>query len=514
MANRRVSMRKIRELTRLYEECGLSNRQIARALKICHPVVGQYLVNLKASRLTYQDIKAMSDDEVMEIIEKGRQRKSERYGILFQQFDYLLKELKKPGVTLELLWQEYKQKCPAGYAYSQFCYHFQVWRGLSSLTMHIEHKAGETMFVDYTGKRLTITDELTGKVREVEVLVAILAASQLTYVEATETQKKEDWVRANENALQYFGGVPQIIVPDCLRSAVTKADRYEPDINPLYADFARHYGTAIVPARPGSPKDKALAEGAVKITYRRVFAPLRNETFYSLEELNQAVRDRLEEHNNMPFQRMKISRRELFEKTEKELLKALPPQRYELKNFRRLKVPSGYHIEIREDNHYYSVPWQYRGKRVTVIYTTRTVEVYHNNMRIAWHKREKQAGYTTLKEHLPPKHRFYLECTPKEMVSQAEAIGGEVKALVEEILDNHRSPQQALRVCMGIISLCRRYGPERVNQASKRALEFNSHSYKVVRRILEKGLDRLKEDPLSSWALPSHKNIRGNAYFS
>ena len=492
MANRRVSMRKIREIARLYEECGLSNRQIARALKICHPVVGQYLVNLKASRLTYQDIKAMSDDEVIKIIEKKRKRKSERYGILFQQFDYLLKELKKPGVTLELLWQEYKQRHPGGYAYSQFCYHFHVWRSLSSLTMHIEHKAGEEMFVDYTGKKLTICDESTGELREVEVLVAILAASQLTYVEATETQKKEDWVRANENALQYFGGVPQIIVPDCLRSAVTKANRYEPDI----------------------PKDKALAEGAVKITYRRVFAPLRNQFFYSLEELNQAVRDRLEEHNNMPFQRMKTSRRELFEKTEKELLKPLPPQRYELRNFRRLKVPSSYHIELREDNHYYSVPWQYKGKRVTVIYTTRTVEIYHNHLRLAWHKRDRQAGYTTRKEHLPPEHRFYVECTPEEMVSRAQRVGGEVKALVEKVLGNHRSPQQALRVCMGIISLSRRYGPERVNRACRRALEFNSHSYKVVRRILEKGLDRLKEEPLSSWALPSHKNIRGNAYFS
>jgi len=514
MANRRVSMRKVRELLRLHQECGLSRRQIARALKISRPVVGQYLSNFRQSGLTYQDTTVMSDDEVMEILEKGGKRKSERYKALSGRFTYLAGELKRPGVTLELLWQEYKWEHPEGYGYSQFCYHFQVWRSLSPLTMHIEHKAGEAMFVDYTGKKLTISEEVTGRVREVEVLVAILAASQLTYVEATETQKRQDWIRANENALHYFGGVPQIIVPDCLRSAVARASKYEPDINPVYADFARHYSLAIVPARPHSPKDKAMVESAIKITYRRVFAPLRDHLFYSLEELNQAIRDKLEEHNRMPFQRMKISRWELFEKIEKHLLRPLPQQRYELKEFRHLKVPYNYHIELREDNHYYSVPWQYKGKQVTVIYTSSVVEIYHKNIRIAWHKREPERGYTTLKEHMPPQHRLYIEYSPQEMISRAEGIGGEVGALVEKVLNNNRCRQQAFKVCMGIINLHRGYGPKRLNRACGRALEFNSHSYKVVRRILEKGLDRVKEESLPSRPLPSHKNIRGNAYFS
>jgi len=249
-------MGKIRELLRLHEECGLSNRQIGRALNISRPVVGEYLVNLKLSGITYQSITAMSDDEVMRTLETRKKERSERYRILSERFPYLVKELKKPGVTLELLWQEYKRKHPKGYSYPQFCYHFRIWHSLSSVSMHLEHKAGEKMFVDYTGKKLKIYERTTGKEKEVEVFVGILPASGLTYVEATGTQKKEDWLKANEHALFYFEGVPGQIVPDCLKSAVTKVNKYESDINPYYADFARHYGTVIVPARPHSAKDK------------------------------------------------------------------------------------------------------------------------------------------------------------------------------------------------------------------------------------------------------------------
>lgn len=507
-------MRKIREMFRLHEQCGLSNRQIARALKISRPVVGQYLINFRASGLSYTTITMMSDDEVMEILQKKSKKKSERYRVLSEKFNYFAKELKRPGVTLELLWQEYKMQYPKGYSYSQFCYHFQVWCSSSSLTMHIDHKAGERMFVDYTGKKLNIYDRLTGKVREVEVLVAILGASQLTYVEATESQRRQDWIKANENALWYFGGVPQIIVPDCLKSAVTKANKYEPDINPVYADFARHYGTAIVPARPHSPKDKAMVENAVKITYSRVFAPLRNHLFYSLKELNEAIREKLEEHNNLPFQRMKTSRRELFNEIEKHLLIQLPWQRYEWKNFLSLKVQPTYHIELREDRHYYSVPWQYKGKQVTVIYTDSVVEIYHKHIRIALHKRAYEKGYTTLKEHMPAQHRFYAEWSPQEMINRAQRIGNNVRALVEKVLDSNRCMQQAFKICVGIIDLSRRYGVERLNQACARALQFNCYSYKAVKNILEKGLDTIQEEALSLKPLPVHKNIRGNVYFN
>jgi len=370
------------------------------------------------------------------------------------------------------------------------------------------------MFVDYTGEKMKIYDKLTGKEIEVEVFVAILAASQITYAQGTLTQRKDDWIKANDNALWYFGGAPKIIVPDCLKSGVTRANKYEPEINPAYYDFARHYGTAIVPARPYSPKDKAMVENAIKIVYQRVFAPLRNLVFFSLEELNEAMREKLEEHNNMPFQRMKISRRELFNEIEKDALGKLPHLRYKLKEFRFLKVPSNYHIELREDNHYYSCPWQLRGKRVMLIYTQSTVEIYHQNMRVALHQREKKRGYTTVKEHMSPEHRFYAELSFEDVAKRAEMMGDKVKAFVEEVFHCKVNKHQAIRTFLGIVDLGRRFGPERVNAACKRALEFRSLSYRAVREILEKGLDKLKEEPSFSFYYPSHSNIRGKAYFS
>jgi len=514
MANRRISVRKIRELLRLHEECGLSNRQIARALNISRPVVRDYLVDFKLSELTYKTIRTMSDEEIVRALEKRKKEMCERYQVLSERFPYLVKELKRPGVTLDLLWQEYRGQHPQGYSYPQFCYHFRMWRSLSSVSMHLEHKAGEKMFVDYTGKKLKIYERKTGKEKEVEVFVAILPASGLTYVEATETQRKEDWLKANEHALFYFGGVPGQIVPDCLKSAVTKGNKYEPDINPVYADFARHYGTVIVPARPHNAKDKAMVENAIKIVYRRVFAPLRNESFYFLEELNEAIRNLLEKHNEAPFQRIKMSRRELFNEIEKTSLKPLPFRPYELKEFRRFKVPSTYHIEIREDNHYYSVPWQYKGRYVTVVYTASTVEIYHKGVRIASHQRERKRGYATLKEHMPLRHRFYAEQSPEEMVSQAREIGDKVGALAEKIFENKGCIQLSHRICLGIIDLSRRYGAERVNRASGRALEFHSYSYKAVKNILEKGLDTLKEETLLLESFPSHSNIRGGDYYN
>lgn len=508
MPRRRVSMRKIRELVRLHEECGLTNRQIAKALNISRPVVGGYLTNLKRCGLRYEDIKTMDDTKLLEAVQTKRKKTSERYRTLSDKFPYFVKELKKRGVTLYLLWEEYKAENPKGYGYSQFCYHFQVWRGLFPVSMHIEHKAGEGMFADFTGEKIKVQDE------KMEVFVAILGASQLTYAQATQTQRKEDWIRANENALWYFGGVPKIIVPDCLKSAVTRADKYEPEVNPVYHDFARHYGTVIVPARPHAPKDKALVENAVKIVYQRVFAPLRNKNFYSLEELNRAIREKIDDHNSTSFQRMRMSRRQLFNEVEKDALRELPSTRYELKEFRRYKVASSYHIGIPEDNHYYSVPWQYRGKYITLVYTDKMVQVYHHNVRIASYPRVKKRGYTTCREHMPEEHRFFAELTPEKITARAKIIGDEVKELVERILQEKESRHQGIRVSLGIIDLSRRYDNERLNAACKRASEFHLLSYRGVKNILERGLDGVREDTFSVRMLPVHKNIRGGEYFT
>lgn len=516
MANRRTSMNKIREVIRLHTESGLTNRQISRALNVSRPVISQYLISFKMSGLTYESIKLMKDDTLAETLLMGVNRKeSEKYRILFSRFEDYAKELKKTGVTLQVLWNEYKNTNPSGYSYSQFCYHYQVWRNTSSVTMHLDHKAGDKMYVDFTGKKLQIYDTKTKIFRDVEVFVAILPASQLTYVEATKSQRKEDWIKANENALRYFNGAPRAIVPDCLKSGVQKADNYEPDINPVYSDFARHYDTVILPARPGKSKDKAMGEGAVKIIYTRIFAALRDQIFYSLESLNTAIWEQLEIHNNLPFQRLKTTRRELFNEVEKDALKPLPAEKYEWKDFLSLKVQFNYHVEIREDRHYYSVPWRYTGKRVSVIYTSDTVEIYNsNNDRIAFHQRDRTVnGYTTLAEHRHPDHKFYSDWTPERIINWGAKTGEEVKNMMEQVMKSRTYPEQAYKVCLGILSLSKRYGNERLNGACRRALNFNCYSYKSIKNILEKGLDKIQEEAEPP-RFPEHANLRGGEYYN
>ena len=514
MANRKIRMEKIKEIVRLGEELSLSNRTIARALRVSRPVVAQYLSDFRATGLKYSEIKDISHSDLLEILGQNKRFHDQRYELLSRRFEGYVKELKRVGVRMQVLWEEYKQDHPDGYSYSQFCYHFQVWRNASTVTMHIEHKAGDKMFVDFTGKKLFLTDPKTGKKREVEVFVAVLGASQLTYVEATESQQQADWIRANENALWYMGGVPQAIVPDCLKSGVTKGDKYDPDINPGYADFARHYGTIILPARPHKAQDKALAENTVKIAYSRVFAPLRDRDFYSLRELNRDIRQKLEGHNNRCFQRLKINRRQLFEEIERSALKPLPPNKYELRSFRRVKVQFNYHVYLSCDRHYYSVPWHYKGKKAKIIYTDSSVEVYHDNIRIAFHQRDRgENKYTTLPEHMPPHHRFYHDWSPERMKRWAGKKGSSVRELVEKILQSKAHPEQAYKVCLGIINLSKKYDKRRVDLACRRALEFQYYSYKAVKNILEKGLDRIEERTLFPQELPDHENIRGSHYY-
>jgi len=354
-------MDKVREILRLKEQSGLGQRAIARALNVSRPVVKHYLDRLASAGIDYVAIRAMGDDALLEIVEGSDRSSPERYPVVHQKFADFTQELKRPGVTLLRLWQEYRDQHPTGYGYSQFCYHFQVWRSSCELTMHIDYKAGEKMFVDFTGNKLSIIGEQTREIREVEVFIAVLAASQLTYVEATASQRKHDWIKANQNALYYFGGVPKAIVPDCLKSAVTQPDNYEPDINPEFADFARHVQTAILPARPHHAKDKALVEGAVKIVYSWIFAALRNHLFSSLKELNLAIGEELEKYNAKPMQKLKRSRRQLFEQIEMAALAPLPGERYIIRNFKRLKAQFNYHIYLSDDKHHYSVPHRYRG---------------------------------------------------------------------------------------------------------------------------------------------------------
>ena len=518
MARKRISMERIRKIIKLNQVSELGIRAIARAVNISRPAIQKYLDAFNKTGLKYNDMKEMPDKQLIELLEKYSSLKgaSERFETLSKSFSYFYKELRRTGVTLQLLWKEYKKKHPSGYGYSQFCFHYAEFCKTNKLTMNIEHKAGDKMFADFTGKKMTIYDRKTGKGSDVEVFVAILGASGYTYAEAVSDQKKENWLKANDNALWFMQGVPAAIVPDCLKSGVTKADKYEPDINPEYDDFADHYGTTILPARPYHAQDKALVENAVKIVYMRVFAPLRNRIFYSLSELNEAIRELLDEHNNTKYQRLDFSRNELFEEVDKPALNTLPSQRYEMKGFKKLTVQFNYHIYLNEDKHYYSVPWKYKRKKVKLIYSSRTVEIIYNNIRIAFHQRDRNpySRYSTKKEHMPPHHRFYDDWSPQKFINWACKKGIYVQKVIEKVLESCRHPEQGFKSCLGILNLDRQYKDNRLNMACKKAIYAGCHSLKRIKNILDNGLDKVLPPSQEENILPFHENIRGSEYYN
>ena len=518
MARKRISMNKIRDVIRLKSTTTLSDRQIARALSISRPVVAKYWNGFTNSECRFEQIKEMADSELVAMIEKPRIEDSSRYKTLVTKFPSFVVELQGTGVTLQLLWQEYKEKHPDGFQYSQFCHHFLVWRNASEVWMHIKHKAGDKMFVDYAGDKLSYYDSGTGKEVPVEVFVAILGASGLTYVEGSVSQEKQQWIRSNEHAFHYFGGAANAIVPDNLRSAVSRSDRYEPDINPDFAEFAEHYGTVIIPARVREARDKALVENAVRLTYQRIYAPLRNRTFSSLEELNEAIWEKLEEHNNKALQRLKISRRELFNKAEKSALNRLPSERFPQKTSRWVSVQFNYHVELREDLHYYSVPYYLYKKnpktKVKLVFDERIVAIYYDNVRIAQHHRDRTPNdYTTIAAHMPENHRSYHEWSPARLRRWAAAIGPEAAQVVEKVLAGRKHPEQAYKVCMGILSLAKKHGNDRLNRICRRANHLGIRSYKRIESMVKLDVEEKKQPQLFT-VLPEHENIRGAGYYN
>lgn len=510
-------MKKIREIVRLRERCGLSLRKTAQALNLSRPVTNDYYSKCHKHGLTYEIIKDMPDDELLKVLQADATDViDKRYRRLSGRFHQMAKELKRVGVTRHLLWEEYRQEEPEGYGYSQFCYHFQTWEESQELSMHMEHKAGDKLFVDFAGKKLAITDRETGMSQPVEVFIAILGASNLTYVEAAMTQQKHDFITVNVNTFHYLGGVPRAIVPDCLKSGVTKGDKYEPEINPEYLDFARHYGTTILPARPYKPRDKALVEGAVRIVYSWIYAHLRDRVFYSLDELNRAIRVELEYYNGRKMQRYGQSRRELFDEIEKTALMPLPAQVYEIREYKRLKAQFNYHVYLSMDKHYYSVPYRYRGKQIDVLFTASTVELYHNNVRIAFYKRNRfKYGYTTVPEHMPPNHRWRDDWNAEKLIGWGESIGDEVQAVIEAVLLSRQHPEQGYKTCLGILNLAKSFGNARLVKACRRAIDYEQYSYRMIKNILQNNMDVRSEEPtLIETAVPLHENIRGREYYT
>ena len=506
-----LSMRKVREVFRLSMECKVTNREIARSCSISHTVVNDYLKRAKEASLDYSQIEEMKDDELRKVL-KGK--REEREGLRKEpDWEWVHKELKKKGVTLQLLWEEYKEIHPEGYQRSQFYRLYNSWKKRLNVSLRQTHKAGEKMFVDYAGQKVSVTDKYTGEVREAEVFVAVLGASNYSYAEATWDQSLENWISSHMRAFEYFGGVSEILVPDNLKSGVSKACRYEPDINPTYHDMAVHYGTAIIPARVRKPKDKAKVEAGVLVVERWILAALRNRTFFSLRELNRAIFELLEKLNNRPFNKLHGSRSSWFETMEKGKLKPLPQTRYVYTEWKRVRVNIDYHVDI--CRHYYSVPYQLVHKEVEVGYTSKTVEVFYGGKRVASHKRSNQQGmHTTCKEHMPKSHQKYMEWTPSRIIRWAGTVGEATSNVVETIINKRRHPEQGYRSCLGILRLGKRYTDDRLEAACQRAIIVGGYSYKSIKSILEKGLDGQPLPETKRIFKPIvHSNIRGYGYY-
>jgi len=510
MPRKRTNVEKIREILRLSQELRFSIRQIAEATRASKTSVGEYLAEYRRSGLSYQDVLDMNDVELAELFEKRNKTVNPLYDALSKEFPYYEKELARVGVTLYLLWEEYKERNADGFSYSRFCHHYRMWESKLKAGMHIEHKAGDLIYTDFTGKKMHYVDPDTGEVKPAEIFITILGASQLIYVEAVDSQKLEDWIWANENAWRYYGGATRGICPDNLKSAVTKACNYEPLLNETYDDLARHYRTVILPTRPRKPKDKALVENAVRIVYQRIFARLRNQTFFSLSELNEAIWEELEEVNNAPFQRREISRRQLFNEIEKNQLQTLPKEHYEISRYQVSKVEFNHHVYLREDKHYYSVPYQYTGQKVKTLFTDRSVEIYKDNVRIALHKRgRRQYGYTTEKSHMPAAHQFIDGWNTDRFVKWASKMGGFVEIFIERLLDSKEHPQQAFKSCMGVLQLSKGYKPEDLETVCSRAVEYNCISLKFVSNSLKNNIHKKEQEKPIEIKLPFHQNIRG-----
>ncbi|HXB40686.1 MAG TPA: IS21 family transposase [Bacteroidia bacterium] len=503
----------IRHILRLHTQ-NQTTTEIILQTGIARNVLKKLIQEFKESGLTFAEINELSDTDLAELFTKPEEEPvSEKLQTLLNLFPHIERELKRKGVTKVLLWEEYIKKHPDGVQWSQFKKTFRKWKTRVVPIMHKEHKAGDKLYIDYAGDKLSIIDKESGEAKPVEVFVAILGASQLTFVEAVMTQTKGDFIPACEDALHYIGGVPAAIVPDNLRSAVTKSNRYEPTINETFADFAEHYNTTILPARAYKPKDKALVEIAINIIYTRIYAKLRNEKFYSLEELNSAIAIALEEHNNLPITGRNYSRRQQFENMERAALLPLPSLRYEFKKRFSATVLRHGHVSLSADKHYYSVPYHYIGKKVKVMYSRYNVEIFYNYERIAVHKRLQSAyKYTTDAEHLPAAHRFVYELTTDRLLSQADEIHRDVRLYISKIINKKQHQEQAYKICLGILSLAPKFGNDRLIGACQRALDYGIYNYRTIKRILESGLEK-NVDSIESVKMPEHENIRGKDYY-
>jgi transposase len=507
-------MRNIREILRLKHQCNCSIREISQSCGIGRGTVGDYLHRAKAAGLDWPLPDELSDTALEQLLFPSSAPRVTRSRCI-PDFHEVHKELQsRKKVPLNLLWQEYKEQHPDGYQYSWFCHSYRDWAARLDVVMRHEHRAGEKLFVDYAGQTVDIVDAATGAISKAQIFVAVLGAGSYTYAEATASQNLEDWIGSHVRAFSFYGGVPEAVVPDNLKSGVSKACRYEPDINPTYNDLARHYQTVILPARVRKPRDKAKAEAGVLLVERWILARLRKHTFFSLDELNREIKRLLRDLNNKPFKKLPGSRKSRFEEIDKPALKPLPSVPYELAYWKKATVHIDYHVEV--ERHYYSVPYTLVKKKLDIRYTASTVECFYRNKRVASHVRDNRPGHhSTVKEHMPVSHRKYLEWTPDRFKRWAAKIGPQTLLLTETLLVKRMHPQQAYRSLLGILRLGKSYGDGRLEAACKRALHINALSYRSIESILKNGLDQKPLPGTCAKTTPvKHKNIRGAGYYT
>ena len=509
MPGPRLPMRRIRDVLRL-SAAGMSKRQIAASLGVSATAAGECIRRARRAGLAWPLPDELSDEELerrlypLPPVAKDRRPRPDWAAIH--------RELRRPGVTLQLLWEEHRALHPDGYGYSRFCELYRAWEARLSPTMRQNHVAGERMFVDYAGTTLTVIDASTGEARTAQLFVAVLGASSYVYAEATWTQGLSDWIGAHTRAFAFVGGVTAMVVSDNLRSGITKACFYEPQVNRTYAEMAAHYGTAVIPARPYRARDKAKVEVGVQIATRFIIAKLRNRQFFALSTLNAAIAELAAQINDRVSRHLGASRRALFEEIERSTLKPLPAEPYVFAEWKECRVGLDYHVEI--DKHYYSVPHQLLREKVWVRITARTVEVFHRGKRVAAHVRSSSnRKHTTVREHMPSSHQRYADWTPERLRRQAGAIGRHTAALVEIILQERAHPEQGFRACVGIVRLAKSYGRERLEAACGRALEIGARSYSSVNSILKNDLDRRRPVTPADGPAIAHDNIRGPTYF-
>lgn len=515
MSRKKLSMRKTREVARL-RASGLSIRQIARSCRIARSTVSDYLTRLDAACLSWPFPSDLTEEELDARLFTGSEFRGPDRNRPVPEWAYIHKELRRKGVTKQLLCEEYLETYPDGYQYSQFCEHYRRWAKTLDVCMRQTYRAGEKLFVDYSGMTMPVTNPATGEIQRAEIFVATLGASHYIYAEATWTQQLADWISSHTRTYEHLGGVPEITSPDNLKSGVTRACRYDPDVNKTYADMAAYYDTVVLPRRPRKPRDGAKVETGVQIIERQVLARLRDRTFFSLSELNRAIWELLEGVNKRPFQKLDGSRLELFNELDKPALKHLPSSRYEFAKFLTPTVNIDYHVDVL--GHYYSVPYELKGQKVDVRMTARMVEVLHKNKRVASHVRDDRKGkHSTLAEHMPRAHREHLEWTPSRLIRWAGTIGPFCAACAEHIINTRMHPEQGYRACLGIIRLSKSYEYSRLEAACRRALALDVCSYQSIKSILKTGKDREPlpgEDRVVSACNSHHTNVRGADYYA